>query len=118
MRIGDLRRRVDIQQRDLSRDSFGQQVTTWTNALTGVPCEVRVLSGRELMAAAAINAEVTHEIRLRYHSLLADPVKVASYRAVYVNDGVTRYFNLSAPTNTEERNRELIIQASEGLNQG
>jgi SPP1 family predicted phage head-tail adaptor len=118
MRIGDLRRRIDLQSRGGTKDSFGQQSTAWANVLSGVPCELRALSGRELIAGAAINSEVTHELRVRYHSLLADPVKVSAMRAVYVNDGVTRYFNLSAPRIVDERNREIVIQAAEGVNPG
>lgn len=118
MRIGDLRRRITFQQRATSKDTFGQQVVSWSDYLASVPAEISALSGRELLAAQAVNAEVTHELRVRYSSLLADPVKVAALRAVYVNDGVTRYFNLSAPRIIDERNREIVIQASEGLNQG
>lgn len=118
MRTGDLRRRISIQTRSTTKDSFGQAQLTWTDLLTSVPCQIEGLVGRELIAAQAVNAEVTHQLRLRYHSLLADPVKVAAMRAVYVNEGVTRIFNFAALVNVDERNRELLITATEGLNQG
>ena len=118
MRTADLRRRISIQTRATTKDSFGQQTLTWTDLLTGVPANIEALSGRELLAAQAVNAEVTHQITVRYHSALADPVKVAAMRGVYVNAGVTRYFNFSAPVNPNEMNRWRQISAVEGLNQG
>ena len=118
MRAGDLRRRVTIQTRDTTQDAYGQQVTTWTDYLTGVPADIQALSGRELLAAQAMVAEVSHQITVRYTSLLADPIKVAAMRVVYVNASVTRYFNISAAMNVDERNKQIDLLCSEGLNNG
>lgn len=61
------------------------------------------------MAAAAIHAATSHEITIRYV-----PGIVASMRIVFNG----RNFNLSRPINTDERNVELIIPATEGMNDG
>lgn len=117
MRAGTLNRRLIIQKRIVTQDTFGQQVTNWIDLLTGVPADIQPLTGRELVAAQAINAEVTHAIVVRYHPLLADPIANAAMRAIYqAKDGVTRYFNLTSSTNQNEGNREIHFTATEGLN--
>lgn len=118
MRIGNFRRRLDFQTKQGTPNSFGQQPLVWTAVLTSVPAELDALQGRELVAAQALNGEVTHLITVRFHSMLADPVKVAAMRAVYVTPDVTRYFNLSPAVIVDERNRVIQISASEGMNQG
>lgn len=119
MRAGDLRRRVLVQKRVITQDSFKQQVTNWIDYLTSVPADIQSLSGRELIAAQAVNAEVTHQIVLRFHPLLVDPVQNAALRVVYEPAaGVYRYFNVQASINSDERNREINLLAVEGMNKG
>lgn len=119
MMAGALRRRIAIQRRATSKDASGQQVTTWSDVLTGVPADIESLDGRELMTAQAINAELTHKIVIRYHPLMADPVKTAALRAVYqAAGGVRRIFNIQSAMNVDERNRTIEMLASEGLNEG
>ena len=118
MRIGTLRRRVDIETRATGTNSSGQQDTTWSALLTGVPADIQSLAGREQLAAQAINAELSHTVTVRYHALLADPIKTAGMRVVYTNAGVTRYFNIASAKNIDERNRSIELLAAEGLTQG
>ena len=118
MRISNLRRRIAIQQRGGTVDSWGQQSTTWSDVLASVPAELEPLSGRELVTAQAVNAEVTSRITVRYHASLANSTAVAGMRAVYVNGGVTRYYNILAARNIDERNRWIELLASEGLAPG
>ena len=117
MRAGDLRRRVLLQKRIVTQDTFGQQVTNWIDFLSGVPSDIQPLSGRELIAAQAVNAEVTHQIVVRYHPLLVDPIQNAALRIVYAPAaGVLRYFNVQSATNVDERNKQITFLAIEGLN--
>jgi SPP1 family predicted phage head-tail adaptor len=118
MRAGSLRRRVSIQTRDTSRDAYGQRVTTWTDFMTGVPADIEPLAGRSLVAAQAVYMEVTHLVHVRYADILSDPQKVSTMRVVYRNGGTTRYFNIGAAVNVEERNREIDLYTSEGTNLG
>lgn len=118
MRISDLRRRVAIQQRGGSIDTWGQQSVSWSDVLTNVPACIEPLSGRELVAAQAINPEVNNRITVRYHASLANPAAVAGMRVVYVNAGVTRYYNILAAMNIDERNRWIDLAASESVTQG
>ena len=118
MRAGTLRRSIDFQVRATTQDTFGQQQTTWADYLTGVRADIQPLSGRELLAAQAINASVTHQIDIRYSSALADPVAVARMRIKYVTPTVTRYFNIASSINDNERNKQITLSVSEGENLG
>lgn len=118
MRAGSLRRRVNIQVRSSSQDSYGQALSSWSNVLTDVPASLDPLSGREREIAHAIHPGVDTRITVRYHPQLANPGLAASYRVVYVNAGVTRLFNVAAVMNLEERNRTIEMMATEGLNEG
>lgn len=118
MRAGSLRRRVKIQVRSSSQDSYGQALSTWTDVLTDVPASLEPLAGREREIAHAIHPGVDTRITLRYHAQLASPSLAASYRVAYDNAGVTRLFNVAAVMNLEERNRTIEMMATEGLNEG
>lgn len=117
MQAGTLRKVITLQARSTMQDALGQQLQTWADVAT-VRADIQPLSGRELLAAQAIRTEVSHRISLRYSSLLADPLKVAAMRVVYVNSGVTRYFNVAAAMNLDERNKQVDMMAYEGLNDG
>src|SRR4051812_36947279 len=118
MRAGELRRRVRIQQRSTAQDSFGQQGTVWTDLLTGVPANIQALSGRELLAAQAIVAEVTHTISVRFARALADPIATARMRVVYVTPAATQYFAILSAQILEEKNRQIDLLCVEGPNAG
>jgi len=109
MRAGELRRRVTIQQRTTTLDTYGGQSTAWTDFAKNVPCSISPLNGRELMAAQAVNSEVSHTISMRYLAGLT-----AAMRILYG----TRVFNIQGVINVDERNREMTVLASEGLNDG
>lgn len=113
MDIRKLKHRLLIQQRATSQDSVGGQLETWTGVAT-VWAGIEPLNGRELLAAAAVQSELSHRITIRYRSDLSDPKTVAKMRGMYG----TRIFNFSAAINTGENNVELVILASEGLNRG
>lgn len=113
MRSGDLRKRVTFQVRNTVSDTFGQQSTVWTDLFT-TWASIEGLSARELFAAQSVQSEVTHAITVRYRPEFALPRAVAAMRVLYGS----RVFNISGAVNTNERNREIVMQAAEGLNLG
>ncbi|MFC5524020.1 phage head closure protein [Polaromonas jejuensis] len=113
MQAGPLRKRVVFQCRDTAVDSYGQQVTTWTDAFTAWAA-IEALSAREVLAAQAVQSEASHRITVRYRGEFTNPVAVAAMRINYNG----RLFNISGATNTDERNRTVEIMASEGMNNG
>lgn len=113
MRASDLRHRVTFQSRSVTTDSFGAQSQAWADVAT-VWADVSPLSGRELMAAQAINVEVSHSITIRWQAQFAGPKVAAAMRIVYGN----RIFNIHSAIDPDERRKTIQISASEGLNNG
>jgi len=110
MQAGKLRKRMTIQQRDMTVNSAGAQATSWADVFTAW-VEITPTTGAELFYAGAEQGKVTHTIVMRFRAELANPLTVAAYRGVYKG----RYFNFAASVNEDERNRQIMIAATEGL---
>lgn len=110
---GQRNRRLVIESKGSGQGTYGEPTGTWSTLAT-VWAHIKPLQGRELQAAQQMAPEVTHRIAIPYSAALADPVAMAKCRATYGG----RIFNIHAVMNQDERNRELIILASEGLNPG
>ena len=101
-----MRQQVTIQAYRKSRDSYGAEVETWTDLHTGVWASVEPLIGREYMAAKQLTADVSHKIRIRYIKGLSPEMRIV---------WGTRYFEIVSIINVQERNRELVIMATEDV---
>jgi len=66
MRAGQLRHRLTLKSRSVTPDSYGQDITAATTQAT-VWGSVEPLSGRELLLAQQVQADVTHRVRIRFH---------------------------------------------------
>ena len=110
---GDMRHRVTIQVPVITTGEIGGEVKSWQTVAT-VSAAITPTSGNERMAAAAIQSEVSHTIMIRWKSIFSDPKVVATMRIIYG----TRIFNIHDSQNMEERNRIILLSASEGLNNG
>lgn len=108
IRAGELDRRVTLQQRSTSQDTFGQQVTTWTDVAV-LWANVRPLSGRELLTAGAINAELSHVVTIRYRAGITPAMRLTYGGQV---------FNILSVVDPEMAHVSLELQCSTGLNQG
>lgn len=77
---GRLRHRVAFEELVTDLDSDGAMVPTWVPFGDGrpLPAEIVPLSGRELIAAQAVQSKVTARLRVRYR-----PGFTASMRAVH-----------------------------------
>ena len=113
LRTGELSRLVSMQARAEAQDSYGQQLPTWTE-VKKVYAKIEALSGRELVAAQSVYAEVSHRFTIHWDALFSDPRTVAAMRVVYG----ARVFNIGALMNVDEDNRVLELLAQEGLNDG
>lgn len=111
MRAGRLNKLVSFEARPATQVPGGSgDQSTWAPWGTPVYAEVVPLSGREIVAAAALQNVATHHVRIRYLSGLT-----AQHRMTF--DG--RYFNIiSPPRNTDERNAEMVFEVQEGLKDG
>jgi SPP1 family predicted phage head-tail adaptor len=78
MEAGRLRHRVAFEELIVDLDSDGAQVESWWPAHTMVPAEISPLSGRELIAAQAVQSKVSTRIVIRYR-----PGIIPSMRAIH-----------------------------------
>ena len=60
-----MRQRITIQDKEATRDSFGEEVINWVDWIT-VWAAVEPLTGREFLDAKMVTAEVTTRIRIRH----------------------------------------------------
>ena len=109
MRAGKLRHRIVLQAKSATTDEYGGPVEVWADVATNIPASVEPLSGRELVNAQTVNAEVTTRITMRYRAGV-----IAANRIVFEG----KFYNLQSIVDPEMKHRELIIMASEGLNEG
>lgn len=107
MRPGNLNRRVTLQTRSATRVD-GERAQTWTT-LADVWAEVLPLSGRELELAQAINAEVSHQVTVRYRTGVD-----TSIRILYQG----RHLAVKSVVDVDGRHVWLQMLCSEGLSDG
>ncbi len=105
MEAGKLRHRVVIQENTPTRDSYGDEVDSWSTWAT-VWGAVEPLTGREAFSAGANQrlAEVTHRIRIRYRSGVLPTMRV-TWRS--------RTFNIQSVIEPETRDREIQLMCEE-----
>jgi SPP1 family predicted phage head-tail adaptor len=108
-----INKRISLQQRSIAQDASGAQVDSWTD-LGDLWASIEPLNGRELIAAQAVQSEISHKITIRYQSQFANPQQIAAMRIKYKG----RLFNIHGSINIGEANRKIEILATEGLNPG
>lgn len=67
MKIGPLRKQVALKSKGTSADDYGQPIETFTTYDT-VWAQIDPMTGRELMNAQQQSGEITHKVKIRYHS--------------------------------------------------
>lgn len=107
MNTGDYRRRVEVQQRVETKNTLGEVEVNYQTIATRW-CAIRPLNGKELLAAAQVQADVSHEIRMRYLSTLTP-----KHRLIQVGSG--RVFEIDSRFNPSEdkRTTEMIVLVKE-----
>lgn len=108
LQIGQLNRRVTIQQRSAVIGDFGQQSTYWSDVCT-VWAHVAPLTGRELVNAQARFSEVTYRVTILYRKGIT-----AAMRVLF--EDLT--LNVGAVIDPDTEHVSLQLLCSEGLNEG
>src|SRR5690554_5553809 len=99
-----LRHRVDIEQYAETRDEFGGVVQTWSAYASDVPAEIVPLSGREFVAAQAMQGTVNTRITIRYDSSINPKMRINhdgtiyNIRAVLPDPSLRRWLTLMCDT--------------------
>lgn len=102
MRAGELRHRLTIQSRSVTRDETGQELESWSDVAT-VWGSIEPLSGREAVQEQAIHSETTHKVVLRHRDISMED------RLVFGS----RRFHVLSVLNTGERNIETVLLCRE-----
>lgn len=106
MQAGRLDRRVVLKEKVITKDSYGQEVITWST-ITTVWGEVQPLTGREFMEGRQVEAEVSTRIRIRYLTGI-EPED----RAEVTIDGSTVIYDILAvlPVGMDRREIQLMCR--------
>ena len=110
MRAGEMRQRITLQRKTVTRGAMGGEVTTWVTQAT-VWAEARPASGNELIAGEQRQAVTVTEFRMRYDSAV---IPKPEWRVLW---GPSTYEIVSV-LNMDGRNREMRLQCREGLANG
>lgn len=103
MQAGKLRHRVTIQEKSVTRDSFGAEVITWVD-FAEVWGSVEPLRGREFIEGRQMTASVDHRVRIRQRAGISPEMRV-SYAG--------RVFEIRAVLHVNEAQREMHLMCQE-----
>lgn len=108
MMIGRKTCKVALERETQTQTASGSVERAWTE-LGQDWASIEPLRGDERVQAQAVNASISHRIRMRHNALTASllPRDRLRYGA--------RLFDLEAPRNLWERNREVEIMATERI---
>ncbi len=117
--IGRARHRIRFQRKSVIKNAVGEEIVTWVDVITNtsdnsVWAYIKPLSGRELVNAQSIYAEVTHQIVIRWQAIFADPQSVAMMRVVYAG----RNYNIGSAIDVDMAHKWVEISVQEGLVDG
>ena len=103
MEAGKLNRRITIQRKTVTPDSYNQPIETWVDAFT-VWCRVVSSGGKEYYAAQKLNASTEIVFSVRYTTGIAstDRIKYGS-----------RVFEILSVNDVDGMREELQISAKE-----
>jgi SPP1 family predicted phage head-tail adaptor len=106
IRAGDLRERITVQSKSVTRNSIGDEVVTWPDFAT-VWAQVEPLRGREFFAAAQMQSSVEVRFRIRYRSDLT----VDAHRVLW--RGVT--YDIRSLIDVDGRRNVLELMCASGV---
>lgn len=105
MRAGHLRHKLVIEEATETRDAHGQAVSTWST-LAIVDGSLEPLNGREFIASAQVQAEVTARARIRYLEGVTAKMRISFEGKIYA---------ITAVIDRELKHRDLELLLAEGV---
>jgi SPP1 family predicted phage head-tail adaptor len=76
IRVGELDRLITIQAPGTVRDEYGEVIPGWADVAIGLYARVRDISGREYLAAAAVQNLTTTEITIWFRADILPAMQV------------------------------------------
>lgn len=104
-----LRHRVTLSSLTQTRDEWGGVVEGWAPLVSNLPAEIVPLSGREFVAAQAVQAGVTTRITIRYRGGVLPAMRIQHEGAIY---------NIKAVLPDPTLRRHLTLMCETGVNDG
>lgn len=104
-----LRHRVTVEKYAESRDSYGGVIQSWGTHAADVPAEIVPLSGREFVAAQAMQDTVNTRITVRYDSSIKPEMRIKHDSTIY---------NIRAVLPDPTLRRWLTLMCEKGVNDG
>ncbi len=104
--IGKKRQKITIERPVTTQDEFGEEIEGTPTTVATRWAEVRPLNGRELVVAQQVNAQLSHEVKLRYDSALN---LTSADRFIFDS----RTLNIESVINVGERNKEFVVMCKE-----
>lgn len=109
MDIGRFDKRITLQSRSSTLDSYGQEINSWSDVAI-VWANIKPVSGRERLKAMQVDSILSHTVAVRYNATFMPPRTVDAWRIVYNN----RYFNIIAAMDLNEERKYIIFDCTEG----
>lgn len=106
---GEFDRRIAIQAKGSGVDAEGGPVNTWPTTVCNTWARFGAPGWRSARLAGSLQAEIAHEITIRYR-----PGLTAAMRVVYAG----RNFEIKAITDEGEAHEALVLHCGEGLSDG
>jgi SPP1 family predicted phage head-tail adaptor len=100
MRAGTMSTRVEVQERTLAINSYGERTESEWTTIGRRWVWIRPLKTEELFASSQTRAYATHEIRMRYWDRITHQHRL--------KDGSV-YYNISEVLNMNNRDNELKL---------
>jgi SPP1 family predicted phage head-tail adaptor len=75
MRAGELRQRIKLESKTVTRNAFGEEVATWATLAT-VWAKIETVNGVETIAQQQAAALLTHKITIRVYAALQPVMRV------------------------------------------
>jgi SPP1 family predicted phage head-tail adaptor len=83
MKVGRLRHRITLQEFISEPDSDGAVTEDWFTVATGISAEITAMSGREFIAAQAIQSEVDTRIKIRFRQGMKAAMRALHRETIY-----------------------------------
>jgi SPP1 family predicted phage head-tail adaptor len=112
MKVGRLRHRVTLQEfiNDPEPDSDGAVTEDWFTVASGISAEITAMSGREFVAAQAIQSEVDTRIKMRFRPGLKAAMRVLHREVTYNIEAIM--------PDPKSGIRYLVLLCKSGVNSG
>jgi len=110
MHANECRHTIQIQNKSVSLDAYGQQVNTWAT-VGKTKASIRPAgSSSEKVSGGQMTSALTHTIATRYQAVLGAPIGMAAMRILFNG----RVINILSARILDEKNQWIVFNCVEG----